>query len=68
MTIPKFDGYLSTFSFDKATVVTEKGVKYPITNHPLTNDMPTGVSNEIIADTAEITVHSGTLLVLEVRE
>lgn len=68
VTIPKFDGYLSTFSFDKATVVTEKGVKYPITNHPLTNDMPTGVSNEIIADTAEITVHSGTLLVLEVRE
>ncbi len=65
--IPKFDGYLSVFAYDKTAVVTEKGVKYPITNHPLTNDMPTGVSNEIIDDTAEITVHSGTALVVEVR-
>ncbi len=67
LTIPKFDGYLSVFAFDKNAVVTEKGVKYPITNHPLTNDMPIGVSNEIVDDNAEITVHSGTALVLEVR-
>ncbi|MDE7362866.1 MAG: thiamine diphosphokinase [Oscillospiraceae bacterium] len=68
VTIPRFDGYLSAFSFDKAAVVTEKGVKYPLTNHPLTNDMPIGVSNEITADCAEIIVHSGTLLVLEVHK
>lgn len=68
MRISRFDGYLSVFAFDKTAVVTEKGVKYPITNHPLTNDMPIGVSNEIIDDFAEITVHSGTALVLEVRE
>lgn len=67
MEIPKFDGYLSVFAYDKTAVVTEKGVKYPITNHPLTNDMPTGVSNEIVDDQAEITVHSGTALVLEVH-
>lgn len=67
VSIPKYDGYLSLFSYDKAAVVTEKGVKYPLTNHPLTNDMPIGVSNEITADRAEITVHSGTLLVLEVH-
>lgn len=68
ISIPKFDGYLSVFAYDKTAVVTEKGVKYPITNHPLTNDMPIGVSNEIVDDHAEITVHSGTALVLEVRE
>lgn len=67
VTIPKFDGYLSVFAYEKTAVVTEKGVKYPITNHPLTNDMPIGVSNEIVDDRAEITVHSGTALVLEVR-
>lgn len=65
--IPKFEGYLSVFSYEKNAVVTEKGVKYPITNHPLTNDMPIGVSNEIVDDQAEITVHSGTALVLEVH-
>ncbi|MCM1168183.1 MAG: thiamine diphosphokinase [Ruminococcus sp.] len=65
--IPKFDGRLSVFAYDKTAVVTETGVKYPITNHPLTNDMPIGVSNEIVDDSAEITVHSGTALVLEVR-
>lgn len=67
VSVPKFDGYLSVFAYEKTAVVTEKGVKYPITNHPLTNDMPTGVSNEIIDDNAEITVHSGTALVLEVH-
>ncbi len=66
--IPKYDGYLSVFAYDKTAVVTETGVKYPITKHPLTNDMPIGVSNEIVDDHAEITVHSGTALVLEVRE
>lgn len=68
VSVPKFDGYLSVFAYEKTAVVTEKGVKYPITNHPLTNDMPTGVSNEIVEDSAELTVHSGTALVLEIGE
>lgn len=66
VTIPKYDGYLSVFAYEKKAVVTESGVKYPITNHPLTNDMPIGVSNEIVDECAEIIVRSGTALVLEV--
>lgn len=65
--IPKYDGYLSVFAYEKNVIVTESGVKYPITNHPLTNDMPIGVSNEIVDEKAVITVHSGTALVLEIR-
>ncbi|MCM1164690.1 MAG: thiamine diphosphokinase [Lachnospiraceae bacterium] len=65
--IPRYDGYLSVFAYDKAAVVTESGVKYPVTKHPLTNDMPIGVSNEITAEKAVVTVHSGTALVLEVH-
>lgn len=65
--IPKYDGYLSVFAYEKNVIVSESGVRYPITNHPLTNDMPIGVSNEIAGDKAVITVHSGTALVLEVH-
>lgn len=65
--IPKYDGYLSVFAYEKSVIVTETGVKYPITNHPLTNDMPIGVSNEITEDKAVITAHSGTALVLLVK-
>ena len=65
--IPKYDGYLSVFAYEKNAIITERGVKYPITNHPLTNDMPIGVSNEILDEKAVITAHSGTALVLEVH-
>ena len=57
--IPKFDGYLSLFALDETAVVSEKGVKYPLSLHTLTNSFPLGVSNEITADFAELTVHSG---------
>ena len=57
--IPKFDGYLSLFALDETALVSETGVKYPLERHTLTNIFPLGVSNEITADLAEITVHSG---------
>lgn len=57
--IPRFDGYLSLFALDETAVVSEKGVKYPLERHTLTNAFPLGVSNEITSDFAEITVHSG---------
>lgn len=56
--IPRFDGYLSLFATDVAEV-SEKGVKYPLDRHKLTNTFPLGVSNEITDSFAEITVHSG---------
>lgn len=57
--IPKFGGYLSLFALDKTASVSEKGVKYPLDRHTLTSSFPLGVSNEITAELAEITVHSG---------
>ena len=62
--IPRFEGYLSLFALDEAAQVSEAGVKYPLDRHMLTNTFPLGVSNEIIADTAEITVHSGLCIVV----
>lgn len=63
--IPKFDGYLSIFSFGEFAKATARGVKYPINEHILTNDFPLGVSNEITEKFAEITAHSGVLLISE---
>lgn len=57
--IPRFGGYLSLFALDESAVVSETGVKYPLDQHTLTNSFPLGVSNEITAEFAEITVHSG---------
>ena len=57
--IPEFGGYLSLFALGETAVVSEKGVKYPLSLHTLTNSFPLGVSNEITAEFAEITVHSG---------
>lgn len=57
--IPKFAGYLSLFALDETAIVSESGVKYPLDRHTLRNDFPLGVSNEITAEYAEVTVYSG---------
>lgn len=57
--LPRFDGYLSVFALSETATVSESGVKYPLDCHELSNDFPLGVSNEIVADFAELTVHSG---------
>lgn len=57
--IPRFHGYLSLFALDETAVVSESGVKYPLARHTLSNVFPLGVSNEITAEQALITVHSG---------
>lgn len=62
--VPKFRGYLSLFALDDTAVVSEKGVKYPLDRHTLTNSFPLGVSNEITNEFAEITVHSGLCAVI----
>lgn len=66
--IPRFDGYLSVFAYTADCVVSEEGVKYPLTEKTLTNDLTLGVSNEITEDFARITVHSGTALIMRVTE
>ncbi len=62
--IPRFAGYLSVFAMGDSAVVSEKGVKYPLDKHTLSNGYPLGVSNEITSDFAEITVHSGLCAVI----
>ena len=62
-------GYLSVISVDeKAESVTLNGLKYPLENGTLTNDYPLGVSNEFIGEKAEISVLSGTLLLITAAE
>lgn len=63
--IPRYNGYLSVFSYGESAVVSESGVKYPLSCHKLTNSFPLGVSNEITDTTAVITVHEGTALIIE---
>lgn len=66
--IPRFEGYLSVFAYTADCVVSEQGVKYPLSEKLLTNDLTLGISNEITEDSARITVHSGTALIMKVTE
>lgn len=66
--IPQFDGYLSVFAFGGEAEVSEEGTKYPAERITLRESFPLGVSNEITAPQARITVHRGTALVIEQYE
>ena len=48
--------------------LTLKGLKYPLTDACLRGFCSLGVSNEIVADTAEISFESGILLVVESKD
>lgn len=50
---------------DKAEGVTLRGLKYPLSDYPLTCHHPLGVSNEHTDEPAQITVQNGTLLILQ---
>ena len=57
--------YLGIISYgDFAEKVTLRGVKYPLEDYFLTHETSLGVSNEITAETAEISFASGKLLVI----
>ena len=64
--LPKKEGFsLSVFAYDaEASGISLSGVKYPISRGTLTNRFPLGLSNEITAETAEITLEKGLLLVI----
>lgn len=60
---------LSVFPFGcPSCTVSYQGMLYPLTEYCLKADVPLGVSNQIIQDTAEITVHSGNALVVVLSE
>lgn len=63
--IPQFDGFVSLFSYGESAVVTERGMKYPLSEYTLDNTFPLGVSNEVAAENGEITVHRGTVILCE---
>ncbi|MCR4601147.1 MAG: thiamine diphosphokinase [Clostridia bacterium] len=57
--------WLSVFAIDREIGgVTLRGLKYEIENEKLYNYFPRGVSNEFVADTAEVDVANGTMLVV----
>ena len=66
---PKREGYFSLFAMtEQCTGVTLEGVKYPLQNGILKNTFPLGVSNQIIADFAIVTIADGELLVIYARD
>lgn len=69
-TVPKSRfPYLGIISYGAAAEnVTLRGVKYPLTNHLLTNETTLGVSNEITAEAAEISFTKGRLLIILSRD
>ncbi|MBQ8403954.1 MAG: thiamine diphosphokinase [Clostridia bacterium] len=66
ITLPRKSGHsLSLFSYDtEASGISISGVKYPLSGGTLTNRFPLGLSNEITAEQAEITLESGLLLII----
>ena len=68
MEIPKFNGYVSVFSYGETCMVSEFGMKYEIVRYRLDNGYPLGVSNEVAGDIGRIIVHGGTALVIEHHE
>lgn len=62
---PACSGVLSVFCHgERAAGVTERNVFYPLENRTLTGDVALGVSNQFVGAPAEISVRSGTLLLL----
>lgn len=61
--------YISIFTFgESASGVSLDGFKYPLTKAELTYDFPLGVSNQLVCETGKISVTSGVLLVMMVKE
>lgn len=63
--LPHVDrGTVSVFALTpEATGVTERGLEYPLDDAVLTNRTTLGLSNELMGETASVSVQEGTLLV-----
>ena len=66
ITLPRReDTKLSVFAFsERAEGVSESGVQYPLDRATLTYGRPLGLSNEWMAENAQISVENGTLLII----
>jgi thiamine pyrophosphokinase len=51
--------------FEVASGVTTSGLRWPLTSEPLLVGTTRGMSNELLTSTAEVSVESGTLLVIQ---
>ncbi|MDL2292442.1 thiamine diphosphokinase [Acholeplasma sp. OttesenSCG-928-E16] len=60
----RFKGYVSIFPYPEANITLE-GFKYPLDHHQLDVFDSLGISNEIIDEKGVITVHKGSILVIE---
>lgn len=61
----EMEGVLSVFAVGgQAEGVSEKGLKYTLTDAVIKEDFPIGISNEFIGEKAEISVRQGRLLVI----
>ncbi len=68
ITLPKKENhYLSLIPFFEDAVVSLSGTKYPAENAQLRVGDTLGLSNEIKEETARITVHCGSVLVMQCR-
>ncbi len=60
--------YVSLFSLTNTATVTLKGFRYDVIRHTFISGSTRGVSNEIAAKLAKITVHNGTIVVMRSRD
>ena len=69
VSIPKKSGWsFSLFALtDICSGVTLTDMKYPAENVTVTNTFPIGISNEYLADTTDVSVKEGILLVMQSR-
>lgn len=59
-----FKGFVSVFALSDKAVISEKGLKYELNKKAVTPHFPLGVSNEFTGTSAEITVHSGEVVIV----
>ena len=61
--------YFSIFPFGcLQSIVSLKGFEYPLERGTLTCSYPLGISNTIVGETGEITVHDGCIVVMQINE
>lgn len=61
--------YFSIFPFGcSEAILTLKGFEYPLKHGVLRSDYPMGISNSILGEAAEVTVHEGSVIIMQTKE
>ena len=63
-----YKGYISIFAKGGDALISESGFKYELDKKLITCDFPLGVSNEFTGKNSSLTVHSGTVLVVNQKK